>query len=101
MDHVIADALISFDDNDFSKKESGVNMDMVCVKVFSQVKPVDDNILRREKDPVIITVRRYVREGWPPKHTETNKEVQRMPHPWIKSCDSIEPTAQYPRSIAY
>ena len=54
-------------------------MDMVCaIKVLSlQIQPVDANILRQEsqKDPVISTVMRYVREGWPSKNIETNDKV--------------------------
>ncbi|KAL8577681.1 hypothetical protein ACOMHN_060792 [Nucella lapillus] len=84
-DHGNADALSclpSGDDIDFNREESGEDMDMVCaIKVLSlQVQPVDANILRQEseKDPVISTVIRYVREGWPPKNTKINKEVNKF-----------------------
>ena len=81
-DHGNADALSrlpSGDDINFNREESGEDMDMVCaIKVLSlQIQPVDANILRQEsqKDPVISTVMRYVREGWPSKNTETNDKV--------------------------
>ncbi|KAL8581042.1 hypothetical protein ACOMHN_012693 [Nucella lapillus] len=84
-DHGNADALSrlpSGDDIDFDREESGKDMDMVCaIKVLSlQVQPVDANILRQEsgKDPVISTVMRYVHEGWPPKNTEINEEINKF-----------------------
>nr|KAG5701139.1 hypothetical protein BaRGS_002615 [Batillaria attramentaria] len=84
-DHGNADALSrlpSGDDIDFDREESGEDTDMVCaIRVLSlQVKPFDSNILRQEsgKDPVIATVMRYVREGWPLKHAEINEEVRKF-----------------------
>ena len=84
-DHGNADALSrlpSGDDIDFDREESGEDLDMVCaIRVLSlQVKPVDANILRQEsgKDPVIATVMRYVREGWPLKNTEINEEAMKF-----------------------
>nr|KAG5696368.1 hypothetical protein BaRGS_028363 [Batillaria attramentaria] len=84
-DHGNADALSrlpSGDDIDFDREESGEDTDMVCaIRVLSlQVKPFDANILRQEsgKDPVIATVMRYVREGWPLKHAEINEEVRKF-----------------------
>nr|KAG5694861.1 hypothetical protein BaRGS_028789 [Batillaria attramentaria] len=84
-DHGNADALSrlpSGDDIDFDREESGDDTDMVCaIRVLSlQVKPFDSNILRQEsgKDPVIATVMRYVREGWPLKHAEINEEVRKF-----------------------
>ena len=84
-DHGNADALSrlpSGDDHDFDREESGEDTDMVCaIRVLSlQVKPVDSNILRQEsgKDPVIATVMRYVREGWPPKHTGINEDIEKF-----------------------
>nr|KAG5698933.1 hypothetical protein BaRGS_024854 [Batillaria attramentaria] len=84
-DHGNADALSrlpSVDDIDFDREESGEDTDMVCaIRVLSlQVKPFDANILRQEsgKDPVIATVMRYVREGWPLKHAEINEEVRKF-----------------------
>ena len=57
-------------------------MDMVCaIKVLSlQIQLVDANILRQESqnDPVISTVMRYVREGWPSKNTETSDKVNKF-----------------------
>nr|KAG5712925.1 hypothetical protein BaRGS_007522 [Batillaria attramentaria] len=74
--------LPSGDDIDFDREESGEDTDMVCaIRVLSlQVKPFDSNILRQEsgKDPVIATVMRYVREGWPLKHAEINEEVRKF-----------------------
>ena len=76
-DHANADALSrlpSGDDINFNREKSGEDMDMVsAIKVLSlQIQPVDANILRQEsqKDPVISTVMRYVREGWPSKNIE-------------------------------
>nr|KAG5701977.1 hypothetical protein BaRGS_034559 [Batillaria attramentaria] len=84
-DHGNADALSrlpSGDDIDFDREESGEDTDMVCaIRVLSlQVKPFDSNILRQEsgKDPVIATVMRYVREGWPLKHAEINEDVRKF-----------------------
>nr|KAG5706589.1 hypothetical protein BaRGS_028760 [Batillaria attramentaria] len=84
-DHGNADALSrlpSGDDIDFDREESGEDTDMVCaIRVLSlQVKPFGSNILRQEsgKDPVIATVMRYVREGWPLKHAEINEEVRKF-----------------------
>ena len=83
--HGSADALSrlpSGDDINFNREESGEDMDMMCtIKVLSlQIQPVDTNILRQEsqKDPVISTVMRYVREGWPSKNTETNDKVNKF-----------------------
>nr|KAG5700076.1 hypothetical protein BaRGS_029826 [Batillaria attramentaria] len=84
-DHGNADALSrlpSGDDIDFDREESGEDTDMVCaIRVLSlQVKPFDSNILRQEsgKDPVIATVMRYLREGWPLKHAEINEDVRKF-----------------------
>ena len=84
-DHSNADALCrlpSGDDINFNREESGEDMDIVCaIKVLSlQIQPVDANILRQEsqKDPVISTVMRYVREGWPSKNIETNDKVNKF-----------------------
>ena len=84
-DHGNADALSRLppgDDINFNRKESGEDMDMVCaIKVLSlQIQPVDANILRLEtqKDHVISTVMRYVREGWPSINTETNDKVSKI-----------------------
>ena len=103
-DHGNADALSrlpSGDDINFNREESGEDMDMVStIKVLSlQIQFVDANILRQEsqKDPVISTVMRYIREGWPSKNTETNNSQQvpevvgltqylsQMPHPCLQS----------------
>eukprot|EP00106_Octopus_bimaculoides_P004365 XP_014771807.1 PREDICTED: uncharacterized protein K02A2.6-like [Octopus bimaculoides] len=84
VDNGNADALSRspFGNDDFDKEERGENIDKVCaIRVLSlQFKPLDGNILRPEsgKDPVITAVMRYVREGWPRKHTETNDEVEKF-----------------------
>nr|KAG5696826.1 hypothetical protein BaRGS_030950 [Batillaria attramentaria] len=80
-DHGNADALSrlpSGRDIDFDREESGEDTDMVCASL--QVKPFDSNILRQEsgKDPVISSVMRYVREGWPLKHAEINEDVRKF-----------------------
>ena len=53
---------------------------MVCaIKILSlQIKPVDANIICQEskKDPVVSTVMRYAREGWPEKNVEINADVK-------------------------
>ena len=84
-DHGNADALsrLPFEsDSDFEREESGEDLDVVCaIKVLSlQVKPVDANILRQEsaKDPVLATVMRYTREGWPPKHSDAIEDVEKF-----------------------
>ena len=84
-DHGNADALSrlpSGDDIDFDREESGEDTDTVCaIRVLSlQVKPLEANTLRREsgKDPVIASVMRYVREGWPPKNTEINVDAEKF-----------------------
>ena len=84
-DHGNADALSRLpfgSDSDFEREESGEDLDIVCaIKVLSlQVKPVDANILRQEsaKDPVLATVMRYAREGWPPKHSDANEDVEKF-----------------------
>ena len=91
-DHGNADALSRFssgDDINFNREESGEDMDMMCaIKVLSlQILPVDANILQQEsqKDYVISTMMRYVREGWPSKNTETNDKVNKF---W-KLSDSL------------
>ena len=84
-DHGSVDALShlpSGDDINFNREESGEDMEMVCaIKILSlQIQPVDANILRQEfqKDPVISTAMRYVRERWPSKNTETNDKVNKF-----------------------
>jgi len=84
-DHGNADALSRLptgDDMDFDREESGEDADMVCaIRVLSlQVKPFDANILRQEsnKDPVIATVMRYVKEGWPHKHAEIPEDIRKF-----------------------
>ena len=84
-DHGNADALSRLplgDDIAFDGEESGDDLDMVCaIRVLSlQVKPLDPNVLRQEtsKDPVISTVMRYVKEGWPQKHAEMDENVKKF-----------------------
>ena len=83
--HGNADALSrlpSGDDIDFDREESGEDMDMVCaIRVLSlQVKPLEANTLRQEsgKDPVLASVMRYVREGWPQKNADINVDAEKF-----------------------
>jgi len=73
-DHGNADALSRLpagNDDIFDGEESGEDGDMVCtIRVLSlQVQPFSSNLLTKEseKDPVLTTVKKYVREGWPLK----------------------------------
>lgn len=82
-DHGNADALSRLpygDDDNFDREESGEDIDMVCaIKTLSlQLKPVDANLIRQEsgKDPVLSTVIRYVREGWPEVKADINADVK-------------------------
>ena len=76
-------------DTDFDREESGEDLDMVCaIRVLSlQVTPLDSNILRRESgiDPVIATVMRYVKEGWPSKQADIDEEAKKF----LKLSDSL------------
>ena len=83
--HGNADALSRLpvgDDCDFDREESGEDLDIVCaIRVLSlQVKPLEANTLRQEtaKDPVLATVMRYVREGWPQKNTKMNADAEKF-----------------------
>jgi len=55
----------------FDEEEDGDDMDTICtIRLISQqLKPTDPGVLLKEtlKDPVLSTVIRYTREGWP-KH---------------------------------
>ena len=84
-DHGNADVLSRLpvgDDKNFDRKESGEDSDMVCaIRVLSlQIKPVDASLLKQEsaKDPVIATVMRYAREGWPPKQAGIDEQVEKF-----------------------
>ena len=71
-DHGNADALsrlpVGHDDN-FDEEETDADVDTVCtVKTVSlQINPTDSVSLQKNtaKDPVLATVMRYTREGWP------------------------------------
>ena len=82
-DHGNADALSRLPiggDEHFDREESGEDLDMVCaIKTISlQLQPVNANLIRTEsgKDPVISTVMRYVREGWPTKDSDTSADIK-------------------------
>jgi transposase InsO family protein len=87
-DHGNADALSRLpvgDDSTFEEEESGEDSDMVCtIRVLSlQVQPFSSNFLTKEseRDPVLTTVKKYVREGWPPKvrnPDDTDHEVEKF-----------------------
>ena len=77
--HGNADALSRLpvdQDKNFCEKESA-DRDMVCtIKTVSiQLNPSDSDILKQEtaKDPVLSTVMRFVREGWP---QNTTKDIE-------------------------
>lgn len=79
-DHANADALSRLPaglDNKFDREEQGADVSTVCaVRVIDkQLNPTRPGLLAKEsrKDPVIATVMRYVKEGWP--HTETSKDI--------------------------
>ncbi|CAM1297651.1 Uncharacterised protein r2_g703 [Pycnogonum litorale] len=81
--HGNADALSRLpveNDEEFDREESGQDCDVVCaIRVLSlQVNPSDSTLLRREseKDPVIATVMRNVRQGWPPRATSKDDPVE-------------------------
>ena len=83
--HGNADALSRLpmgSDIDFEREESGEDLDIVCaIRVLSlQVKPLEANTLRQEsaKDPVIASVMRYVRDGWPSKNAEINVDAEKF-----------------------
>jgi hypothetical protein len=80
--HANADVLSrlpSGEDSNFDGKETGEDSDMICtIRVLSlQVKPNDPSSLASEtaKDPVLSTVMRYTREGWPQYTKEVYSEV--------------------------
>ena len=79
-DHLNADALSRLPaglNNKFDKEERGAEVSTVCaVQVINQqLNPTQPWLLAKEsrKDPVIATVMRCVKEGWP--HMITSKEV--------------------------
>lgn len=74
--HGNADALSrlpSGPDPEFDKREGGEDMDSVftILAISRQIRPTDPGVVAKEseKDPVISTVMRYCREGWPQSST--------------------------------
>ncbi len=83
--HANADALSrlpAMDDTKFDGEESEDDVQMVCAidAINDKVTPADHGTLAREstKDPVISTVLRFTREGWPPKKNDEGSEMQRF-----------------------
>ena len=75
--HGNADALSrlpSATDTSFDNDETGDEADQVCMvnTIGSQLDPLDSKILTKEssKDPLLATVMRYCREGWPERCPE-------------------------------
>ena len=73
-DHGNADALSRLPagpDALFDEGEEEADVDTVCtIRTISlQLKPLDPGVLVREssKDPIVSSIMRYTREGWPPK----------------------------------
>ena len=69
-------------DANFDEEEDERDVDTVCLinTVSRQIKPADQNTLRKEsaKDPVISEVMRYVREGWPKEISESLKDFRKL-----------------------
>ena len=83
-DHGNADVLSRLPtsgDTSFDGEESEEDIQMVCniEEVSKKIAPADQNPLSREsaKDPIISSVIRHTREGWPPKGKEEGSEMQR------------------------
>ena len=70
------------DDPQFDGEESEDDAHMVCAieNVSNSFPRINHNSLPREtaKDPVISSVIRFVREGWPPKKNDEGTEMQRF-----------------------
>ena len=84
-DHANADVLSRLpatNDPQFDGEESDNDAHMVCAiqDVSYRISKGDLNSLPREtsKDPVISTVIRFVREGWPKKKNDEGTEMQRF-----------------------
>ena len=82
-DHGNADVLSRLptsEDTLFDGEESEDDIQMVCniEEISNKIAPADHNPLPREsaKDPIISSVIRYTREGWPPKNKEDGSEIQ-------------------------
>lgn len=82
-DHSNADALSRLpvsEDPIFDGEESEDDREMVCAidEISRRFQPADS--LKREsaKDPVISTVIRFTREGWPPRKSDESTEIQRF-----------------------
>lgn len=83
-DHANADVLSRLpvsEDAKFDGEEAEDDCQMVCAidDLSQKLAPADANSLSREsaKDPVIATVMRFTREGWPPKKSDEGSEMQR------------------------
>ena len=88
-DHGNADALSRLpigDDREFDSKEEKEDTSAVCLinTISQQLKPADHKTLAKEssKDPVLTTVMRYMKDGWPLSMAE---EV----HHFKKLADSL------------
>ena len=88
-DHGNADALSRLpigDDREFDSKEEKEDTSAVCLinTISQQLKPADHKTLAKEssKDPVLTTVMRYMKDGWPHSMAE---EV----HHFKKLADSL------------
>lgn len=83
-DHGNADALSRLPagpDAKFDGEEHGADIDTVCtIKTISlQLNPIDPGALAREskKDPVISTIIRYTKEGWPPQDSREQSDTKK------------------------
>ena len=57
------------EDSNFNREDSGANIDTVCTvrMINRQINSVDPRVITKEsaRDPVLSTVIRYTRDGWP------------------------------------
>ena len=84
-DHANADVLSRLpaaSDPQFDGEESEDDIETVCAikEVGEKLDPGNQSSLLREsaKDPLIATVLRFTREGWPPKKSDEGSEMQRF-----------------------
>ena len=83
-DHGNADVLSRLpvgEDKTFDREEDYQDFNMVCtVKLVSrQLNPTDPGLMAKEssKDPIISTVMRYTKEGWPQDSSEETKHYKK------------------------
>ena len=83
-DHANADVLSRLPtktDSLFDGEESEDDSEMVCAitEISEKVEPGNQSSLMRytEKDPVLSSVLRFTREGWPPKNGDEGSDMQR------------------------